>query len=122
MAGKEHYLHNRQIAFEQRGIDPNDHNYNCHHIYTREDKKRGLLPPDFDIDAVDNLLPILVVRHEALNKYMASHPEVHDDISTRVDLARMAEVGELDHFAPIEVRNTTAPKKCNKHKRHKHYR
>jgi len=122
MSAEKEYQRNRTIAFEQRGINPNDHNYNCHHIYTREDKKRGLLPPDFNINAVENLLPILVTRHEELNRYMNNHPEVHDDISTRVDLARLAEVGELNHYADIQTRQPNHCTKAPKKHKHKHHR
>jgi hypothetical protein len=111
---KERYLKNREESFKRKGIDPRDKRYNCHHILTREDKKRGRLPPDFDIDCVDNLMPILIERHNALNKYMELHPELYDDISTRVDLANLAEIGELDHYAPIQVRNI---KNNRKHKK-----
>ena len=117
MSKSERYLENRTEAFRLRGLDPSDKRYNCHHIKTKEDKKRGLLPPGFDIDAVENLLPILIERHEDLNHYMVTHPEVHNDISTRENLAHLAEIGELDHYAPIKTRAEKHKTKKRKHHR-----
>lgn len=118
MSAKE-YERNREIAFEMRGLNPNDKGYNCHHIVFRDDVKRGRVPKDFPINAVDNLLPLPIYRHEALNCYISHHPELIDDVSNRQDLAHLAEIGELDHYAPIEVRKPSNPSKHKKHKRRK---
>jgi len=115
MPSKE-YLRNRTIVFENHGINPKDKTYNCHHIYFRSDVDSGRVPRDFPIDAVENLLPLKKTTHDALNVYINQHPEVIEDISTRVNLAHMAEIGELDHLAPIEVRckKPRAPRRRHK--------
>lgn len=119
---KAEYLRNRTIAFEQRGLNPNDKNYNCHHDYWRCDIKEGRLPKDFPIDAVENLRPLPVFRHEALNVYIHQNPELVNDISNRVNLGEMAEIGELDHLAPIEIRHVEKHKKYKKHQGNNHRR
>ena len=101
---KAHYLANRTEAFLKKGINPDDRRYNCHHILTKEDKKLGRLPPNYDIDQVDNLLPILIERHEELNRFMEQHHELYKDISNRQDLAHLAEIGQLDHYDLIVAR------------------
>jgi len=95
---KSHYLANRTEAFLKKGIDPSDKRFNCHHILSKFDKKLGRLPEGYDIDQVDNLLPILIERHEELNCFMEHHHELYEDISNRQDLAHLAEIGQLDHY------------------------
>jgi hypothetical protein len=101
---KANYLANRTEAFLKKGIEPDDKRFNCHHILSKFDKKLGRLPPDYDIDQVDNLLPILIERHDALNHFMEQHHELYEDISNRQDLAHLAEIGQLDHYDLIKAR------------------
>ncbi|MDD2482878.1 MAG: hypothetical protein PHE32_02860 [Candidatus Shapirobacteria bacterium] len=64
----ECYKINRARVFEIYNIDLNNPNYNCHHIVTREDKKRGIVPPDFDLNIKANLYPSLIRDHNELHR------------------------------------------------------
>ncbi|MFA6369206.1 MAG: hypothetical protein WCX20_02390 [Candidatus Shapirobacteria bacterium] len=64
----ECYKLNRTRVFEIYNINPANPLYNCHHIVTREDRKLGLVPPDFDLNVKSNLFPSLVNDHKSLHK------------------------------------------------------
>ena len=64
----ECYKLNRTRVFEIYNIDPTNPLYNCHHIVTREDRKLGLVPPDFDLNVKSNLFPSLVNDHKHLHQ------------------------------------------------------
>jgi len=66
MTEKEIYLQNRNRVFEIYGINPNNKNYNCHHIICKHDRG-DLVPLDYDIDQVSNLIPIKKTDHEELH-------------------------------------------------------
>lgn len=121
MSAEKQYNRNREIAFEQRGINPADKNYNCHHIIFRSDVKKGLVAKDYPINAVDNLLPLPIERHNALHKYIQEN-HLQNNIGCRVDLAHLAKVGELDHLAPIETRKANHRTKCHQKHGRKHRR
>ena len=103
MSAEKQYNRNREIVFEEKGINPADKNYNCHHIIFRSDVKKGLVPKDYPINAVENLMPLPIGRHDALHKYIETNG-LQNDISSRVNLAHLAEVGELDFYADIQPR------------------
>lgn len=62
------YKKNRERVYEIYEIDINDKTYNCHHIVSREDYRKGLVPPDFDINALSNLYPMKITEHNDLHK------------------------------------------------------
>jgi hypothetical protein len=73
------YKANRERAYEIYGIDLTDKNYNCHHIVTHEDKKNGLVPQNFDINCLSNLIPLKIRDHVSLhNKINALNQEFID--------------------------------------------
>ena len=66
------YQTNRERVYQIYGVDINDHSYNCHHIVTREDVKKGLVSPDFDLHSVANLIPLKIRDHERIHQYFQS--------------------------------------------------
>lgn len=64
------YNENRRRVFEIYKINPANRSYNCHHIVTRDDYRQGLVPPDFDINALSNLYPMEISEHKKLHKRM----------------------------------------------------
>lgn len=64
----ECYKKNRTRVFEIYGLDPNDRTYNCHHIFSRSDRKLGLIPAGYDINAKENLYPMKIRDHINLHK------------------------------------------------------
>ena len=64
------YTENRTRVFEIYNINPRDSHYNCHHIVTKDDLRQGLVPPDFDINALSNLYPMEIPEHKKLHKRM----------------------------------------------------
>jgi hypothetical protein len=101
----ERYLRNKAEAYKRNGIELDDKRYNTHHVIMRSDVARGLVPSDFDINNTNNLHPMLKDQHRALHCYLEQHPELQKDISNRVNLVYLAEIGELDHYAEIKPRS-----------------
>jgi len=112
------YDRNRRTAFEERGLNHKDKSYNCHHIVFHCDVHEGRVRKDYPIESVENLLPIKVYSHAALNTYLNANPELYNDISNRQDLAERAEAGEFDHLAPIQRRKPETKKRSKKKKKH----
>ena len=92
----ERYLKNKSKAFELKGLDVNNHEFNCHHVIFKSDVKKGLVSKDFDINAVDNLLPLPHSVHNELHRYIKENG-LENDITCRANLAHLAEIGELEH-------------------------
>lgn len=67
---KEIYLKARSRVFEIYGLDPNDKRYNCHHICQRSDIGT-LLPLDFEVNALSNLIPMKTHEHKQLHERIA---------------------------------------------------
>ena len=114
------YDRNRIIAFEEKGINPNNKEYNCHHKIFLRDIDEGLVRKDYPINAVENLMPLKIYSHAALNTYLNTNPELYLDITNRQDLADRAEAGEFDYLAPIKIRTVEHPKKKKKGKKRGH--
>jgi len=96
MSKEKDYLSNRVKVFNECDINPNDKRFNCHHIYEKNDKKRHLLPKDFQINNRCNLIPLPIEIHNELHEIMDNTKEFKKNINTRVYLANMAFIGELD--------------------------
>jgi hypothetical protein len=65
---KESYKRNRTNIFEIYGIDPKDKKYNCHHIVTKSDHKKGVINLPADINCQSNLYPISIRLHPILHQ------------------------------------------------------
>lgn len=72
------YSENRQRVFEIYGINPNDCNYNCHHIISKSDIKKNLVIPDFDLDCKSNLYPIERIKHHELHRKIEKLEQVKE--------------------------------------------
>lgn len=95
MSERYQYLENRYKVFKQCGINPHDTRYNLHHVLQKEDVRRGLTPPDFDVNARSNLVPLKIEQHERLNQIINSCDFMRNDITNRVHLANLAFIEEL---------------------------
>ena len=62
------YAINRERVYKIYGINIDDKNYNCHHIVTREDVKKGLVEPNFDLHSLSNLIPLKIRDHNDLHR------------------------------------------------------
>lgn len=81
MGSKEQYQANRARVFEIMGVDPNDPDYNCHHIMFRSDFREN---PNWDesyCDSMANLCPMLKELHERVHKRVE---EMADEREERV--------------------------------------
>ena len=96
MSKEKQYLTNKDSVFLDCNIKTNNKRFNCHHIFERNDKKRHLLPKDFQINNRCNLIPLPIKVHNELHEIMDNSKEFRKNISTRVYLANMAFIGELD--------------------------
>lgn len=94
MSSKEFYHQNKAEVFAECGLRPHEKGYNCHHIINRSDVDRKKVSRTFPLDDKENLIPLLESTHELLHKIDSLY--FHKDITTRVYLANMAFIGELD--------------------------
>ena len=66
MNEKDKYLQNKAEVYRIYGISLRNKNYNCHHIIFRSDV--GILvPSDYDVNAVSNLIPLRKETHQRLH-------------------------------------------------------
>jgi hypothetical protein len=91
------YHNNRKEVFRQCGLNPNDTDYDTHHIKTRQDKKKKLLPKNFKLHARENLVPLEVELHFELHEII-KREEYRNDISNRVYLANLAFIDDLERL------------------------
>jgi len=89
------YLRNKKEVFKECGLNSKDRKHNCHHIFERSDLKYGYLPPDFPINDKQFLIPLVVREHNELHELMDNHPYFKRNMNTRVYLANMSFIGEL---------------------------
>jgi hypothetical protein len=89
----QEYSRNRDIVFQELGIDPSDRRYNCHHMIQKRDKKCGRT--NVNINAKENLIPMPIQEHECLHKFIDSHPELRNDVSMRVTIANLFFNGDI---------------------------
>jgi hypothetical protein len=90
------YNHNKEQVFRDCGLITHKKGYNCHHIVERFDLKRHLIHPHFPVDHRSNLIPLPMETHEELHELMDNTPCFSRNINTRIYLANMAFIGELD--------------------------
>lgn len=95
MSKESQYEINKELVFNECHVKRRDKHNNCHHIFFRNDEKKHRLPPNFPINARQNLIPLPVPVHEELHQIIDSEPQFKD-INLRVYMANMAFIGELD--------------------------
>ena len=88
------YLHSKEQTFRDCGLKPSDKKHSCHHIQLRRDHSR--LPREFNLNDKRNLVPLPIDTHTELHKLIDETPCFMDNLNTRVYLANMAFIGELD--------------------------
>jgi len=79
---------------QELGIRSNDKTINFHHIVNRSDYEKHRVPKDFPLNEESNIIPLNIRTHALL--HWVDDNYFHRDISTRVYLANMAFIGELD--------------------------
>jgi len=92
---EKQYLSNRDEVFEECNLKTSNKIYNCHHNVERFDKKRHLVPNDFELNNRRNLTPLKITVHDQLHELMDNDPYFKRNISTRIYLANMAFNGDL---------------------------
>jgi len=91
------YYNNRKEVFRQCDLNPNDTDYDTHHIFTRLDVKKKLLPKDFKLHARENLIPLDRELHIQLHEII-KREEYRNDITSRVYLANLAFIDDLERL------------------------
>ena len=94
MSKESQYEINKDLVFSECHVRRRDKHINCHHIFLRNDEKKHKLPPNFPINARQNLIPLPVETHEKLHQIMDAFPQ-YNDINLRVYMANMAFNSEL---------------------------
>ena len=113
MSDKE-LTRNKKIVFEECGLRSKDKkSYNVHHVVEKSDIKRKLVPKSFPINERENLIPLPKDIHEELHDLMDNDHRYAGNIHTRVYLANMAFISELD-LVPDRLYFTypIQPRKC----------
>src|SRR5574344_979630 len=88
------YHDNRTKTFKECNLNPHDKKYTCHHIFQRSDKHRGLIPDNFNVDRVSNLIPLDIETHNDLHFMLDNIPSLNR-IDLRVYMGNMAFCGDL---------------------------
>ncbi len=98
----------KREVFKQCGLKTSDKRYNIHHDIEKFDVKRGLVAPDFPVNNRHNLTPLPVDIHRELHEMMDNDPFFARDVTTRIYMANMAFINELD-LVPDRFYRTRVP-------------